>query len=48
MAVGPFRLEDAHTLTDLEKASDPSEYVIPLEHARDLLAAWPVPVPPRP
>jgi tRNA pseudouridine55 synthase len=48
IAVGPFRLPDARTFTDLEKASDPSEYVIPLERARDLLAARPVPVPPRP
>jgi tRNA pseudouridine55 synthase len=47
-AVGPLRLEDARTFEDLENASGPEEYLIPLEHARGLLAADPAPVPPRP
>ncbi|MFQ5806025.1 MAG: tRNA pseudouridine(55) synthase TruB [Phycisphaerae bacterium] len=47
-AVGPFRLEDARTFQDLESASASEEYLTPLERARELLAARPIPIPPRP
>ena len=47
-AVGPFCLEDARTFEYLQNARDPDEYLIPLEHARKLLAARPIPIPPRP
>ena len=48
IAVGPFRTEDAHSLSDLEKAGGPDEYLIPLERARQMLVARSVPAPPRP
>lgn len=37
-AVGPFHLDDAWTLERLAQASDPSEYVIPVERVRACLA----------
>ena len=36
------------TLSDLEKAGGPDEYLIPLERARQMLVARSVPAPPRP
>jgi tRNA pseudouridine55 synthase len=47
-AVGPFRIEEARAFEDLENAADPGEHLIPLEHARELLAVRPIPIPPRP
>jgi tRNA pseudouridine55 synthase len=47
-AVGPFEIEQAWTLEGLESATDPSEYVVPLERARALVAARPIRIPERP
>lgn len=47
-AVGPLSVQDARSFEDLEKASSPAEYLVPLEEARRLLAADPIPIPPRP
>ncbi len=47
-AIGPFRLEDAHSFADLENADGPENYLIPLQRARDLLNIRPVAIPPRP
>jgi len=47
-AVGPFQLEAAKTFADLERAGGPADWLIPLQHARDLLSVHPPPVPPRP
>jgi len=47
-AVGPFRVEDARTFEELENAAEPDEYLIPVEHARELLGGRPIPIPPRP
>lgn len=46
-AVGPFQVEQSWTLERLAEAP-PAEYLIPLEHARGLLEACPIPVPARP
>ncbi len=47
-AVGPFTLEAAVTLEDLQKMSDPLAVLLPLSRARELLAARPISIPPRP
>jgi len=47
-AVGPFHLHDAWSFERLEQAADPTEYLIPREHARALLGVRPIPLPPRP
>lgn len=47
-AVGPFRATDAWTLDRLWTAQGPSEYLVPLERSRALIAAGAGEVPPRP
>ncbi len=47
LRVGPFRIAESWSLERLELAH-PSEYVVPLDRARELLALRPVPIPPRP
>jgi len=48
LAVGPFRSDQSWPLERLEAATDPGQYLIPLDRARELLARRPVPVPERP
>lgn len=47
-AVGPFRVEEAWDFDRLEAAGDPSEYLIPLDAAQELLVRRPMAVPERP
>lgn len=47
LAVGPFRIEDAHGFDALESAASPDSCLIPLETARDLIAAASDRQPPR-
>lgn len=45
--VGPFAVEDAYSLDELASLSDPTAALVPLEQAREQLAA-PIAVPPQP
>lgn len=48
-AIGPFRIDDAQSIDQIEHAREESEYFVPLERARELLSAWvPAPSPPPP
>jgi len=47
-AVGPFVLSEAATMEDLQAASSPEDYLIPLDRARELLARRPIRIPERP
>jgi tRNA pseudouridine55 synthase len=46
--VGPLIVGDAETYDSLESAGDPNDYLIPLEHARQLLHPDSINIPPRP
>lgn len=46
-AVGPFHVDQSWTLEKMEKAS-PTDYLIPLQHAREMLSEQPIPIPLRP
>ena len=46
--IGPFTLDESATFSDLETCHDWERFLTPLERARDLLAARPIPIPPRP
>jgi tRNA pseudouridine55 synthase len=45
--VGPFGIEEAHTLKALEAASGPTAYLLPVERAKALLDRRPMDIPPR-
>ncbi len=47
-AIGPFRSAESWTLERLTSATDPSEYILPLERAQSVLAARPIVIPARP
>ncbi len=46
-AVGPFHIDESWSLERLA-AADPTPAVVPLDHARALLAVRPIPIPARP
>jgi len=46
--VGPFDVCSAWSFERLDQARGMSDYLVPLERARELLAVRPIPVPPRP
>jgi tRNA pseudouridine55 synthase len=47
-AVGPLRIKESWTLERIQAAADPAAYLVPTQRARELLAARPIRVPPRP